>query len=249
MSSDPKHWQEINQRYLAAALDWLRLRLKMLVQQPVDHVTIVNAVPVSAPPPSGSKWRFWDRPEPAVPRPRLLPPGPDSSTVTAEQVALAAKELEAAEAATPPPAMVMMGQSFGLSRFEKEILLLCAAMELDTRIASMCADAQSNAQRPYPTFALAMILFDDPDWGALSPEGPLRHWRLLEINQPGAQPLTTSALRADERIVNFLKGLNYLDDRLSPLLLPMSPDPGTTSDLPPSQQRTVDAILRSLQQA
>src|SRR5207249_5235936 len=131
---------------------------------------------------------------------RLLPSAPDS-VVTAEQVARAAKELEAAEVAPPPPAMIMLGQSFGLSRFEKEILLLCAAMELDTRIAAMCADAQPNAQRPYPTFALAMTLFDDPDWGALSPEGPLRHWRLLEINQPGAQPLTTSALRADERIV------------------------------------------------
>ena len=45
----------------------------------------------------------------------------------------------------------------------------------------------------------------------------MRHWRLIEINQPGAQPLTTAALRADERIVNYLKGLNYLDDRLAPL--------------------------------
>ena len=66
-----------------------------------------------------------------------------------------------------------------------------------------------------------MALFDEPEWSALSPEGPLRHWRLIEINQPGAQPLTTSALRADERIVNFLKGLNYLDDRLSPSLSPL----------------------------
>ena len=118
----------------------------------------------------------------------------------------AAEELEAAEAVTPPPAMVLLSNSFGLSRFEKDILLLCASMELDTRIASLCADAQGNAQRSYPTFALAMTLFDDPAWSALSPEGPLRHWRLIEINQPGAQPLTTSALRADERIVNFLEG-------------------------------------------
>ena len=56
---------------------------------------------------------------------------------------------------------------------------------------------------------------------SLSPERPLRYWRLIEINQPGAQPLVSAALRADERVVNYVKGLNYLDDRLMPLLLPV----------------------------
>ena len=75
---------------------------------------------------------------------------------------------------------------------------------------------------------------------ALSPERPLRYWRLIEINQPGSQPLTTSALRADERIVNYLKGLNYLDDRLAPLLAPL--DDADPRDLLASQQHVVDAI-------
>ena len=65
-----------------------------------------------------------------------------------------------------------------------------------------------------------MVVFDSPEWVALAPDGPLRFWRLLEITQPGAEPLTTSPLRADERIVSFLKGLNYLDDRIQPLLAP-----------------------------
>ena len=43
-------------------------------------------------------------------------------------------------------------------------------------------------------FALALALFDDPVWNALSPQNPLRYWRLVEINQPGATPLTASAL-------------------------------------------------------
>ncbi len=64
-------------------------------------------------------------------------------------------------------------------------------------------------------------LFDEPSWDALSPERPLRFWRLIEISQFGAQPLTASALRADERIVNYLKGLNYLDERISSLLSPL----------------------------
>src|SRR5262249_54003706 len=154
---------------------------------------------------------------------------------TDELMSRAAARLADAEASTPPPAIIVLSRAFRLSRFEQDILLLCAALELDTRIAGLCAQAQDNPQRPYPTFALAMPLFDDPEWDALSPEGPLRHWRLIEINQPGAQPLTTSALRADERIVNFLKEVNYLDDRLAPLLLPMSRSL-TEAPLPPSHQ-------------
>ena len=53
------------------------------------------------------------------------------------------------------------------------------------------------------------------------PSSPLRYWQMIEINQPGAQRLITSPLRADERIVSAMKGLNYLDDRLTPLLVPM----------------------------
>ncbi|VAX02346.1 ATPase, AAA family, partial [hydrothermal vent metagenome] len=112
-----------------------------------------------------------------------------------------------------PPALVLLGNALGLSEFDRHVLALCVAMELNTKTASLCANAQDNRDKPYPTFALAFALFDDPDWGALSPHSPLRYWRLLEINQPGAQPLTGAALVADERIVNYLKGLNYLDDR------------------------------------
>jgi hypothetical protein len=72
-------------------------------------------------------------------------------------------------------------------------------MELDTRIASLCARAQTASNRPYPTFALAMALIDDPAWDVVSPERPLRRLRLIEINQTGAQPLMTSAVKADER--------------------------------------------------
>ena len=249
MSTDVNNWQQNNQRYLSTALDWLRLRLRRLAQHPAAP-TSISAKPPEQQAASERKRHFWDKREPGAKRPRaLLPPAPDDSIVTDEQLAQATEELEAAAAATPPPAMVVLSQRFGLSKFESEILLLCAAMELDTSVATMCADAQSDAQRTYPTFALAMNLFDDPAWSSLSPEGPLRHWRLIEINQPGAQPLTTSALRADERIVNFLKGLNYLDDRLATLLLPLRPLTNiATAGLPSSQNRAVHAILNFLQQ-
>jgi hypothetical protein len=245
MNAELDNWEENNQRYLAAALEWLRLRLRRLAQNasPADAVAY-HAQPREAA--SGSRWRFWEWGEgEAAPR-ALLPPAPDDSFVTEEKLSQAEAGMASAEAATPPPAMMRLERNFGLSRFEREILLLCAAVELDTRVASFCARAQDNPQRPYPTFALAMALFDEPEWSALSPEGPLRHWRLIEINQPGAQPLTTSALRADERIVNFLKGLNYLDDRLAPLLTPL-PMPLDGAP-PPSHRHIAETILRRLRQ-
>jgi hypothetical protein len=92
-----------------------------------------------------------------------------------------------------------------------------------------------------------MSLFDAPAWDALSPERPLRYWRLIEIHQPGAQPLITSALRADERIVSYLKGLNYLDDRLAPLLAPL--EAAGELELPPSQRAAAETIVRGLRSA
>jgi ATP-dependent 26S proteasome regulatory subunit len=98
----------------------------------------------------------------------------------------------------------------------------------------------------YPTFALALQAFEgmaERAWDALSPQRPPRYARLIEITQSGATPLTASALRADERVVNYLKGLNVIDERVASLL---KPAPGAAGELAPSQRATVDEILRRL---
>jgi hypothetical protein len=243
-------WQQNNACYLAAALNWVRLRLEGLAQRESGHLR-----PVGDPSPSrveteASLFSRWFGPgvhakpaHSASQSIRLLPP---ATTVTSnEQIAEAARAMESAAVVEPAPALLILAERFGLSRFERDVLLLCAAMELDTSIASLCSLAQGS-NRPYPTFGLALALFDEPVWEALSPDRPLRHWRLLEINQPGAQPLTTSALRADERIVNYLKGLNYVDDRLTPFLVPLKAWDNSKT-LPKSQQDAAETIIRKLQ--
>ena len=156
-------------------------------------------------------------------------------------------EKPTAEGVNPPPALILLSQKLGLSRFEEEVLLLCVAMELDTSIARLCAKAQDNPHQPYPTFALALSLFDDPVWDAFSWESPLRYWRLIEIHQSGVQPLTTSGLRIDERILNYIKGLNSLDDRLVSLLIPLETEEWDV-ELPPSQQTVGETIIQQLEQ-
>jgi hypothetical protein len=166
--------------------------------------------------------------------------------VGADQVEAARAAMEAAEGVDPPPVLVLLGQRFGLAWSERALLLLCMATELDGRIPALCARAQGDPASAYPTFALGLSLFDGA-WDLLSPERPLRYWRLVEVGQAGSALLTTSPLRADQRIVNYLKGVNHLDERLAPLLSP--PSAFGAVELPPSQHRAVDLIVERLQQA
>lgn len=248
MIEEQDQWLKNNDAYLAKSLAWLRLRLVRLLQQHCPAPAACATPSFSVQPEINSfNWRFWERSSRTdiTTDRKLLPPAPldgAAGIVTDGEIAAAADEMRQAEAMSPPPALIILANRFGLSRFEQQILLLCAASELDTRIGPLCARAQDDLNRPYATFALALALFDDPSWDALSPLSPLRHWRLLEINQPGAQPLVTSALRADERIVNFLKGLSYLDDRLAPLLTSEIFDE-LDVEIPDSQQAAAQMIL------
>jgi AAA+ superfamily predicted ATPase len=178
---------------------------------------------------------------------QIRPSVPAEGEADSIELGEAAEAMLTAESAEPPPALVELSRRFGLSRFERDVLLLCVGIELDTRVAGLCARAQGDPARAYPTFALALALFDEPAWDALSPEGALRYWRLIEIKQGDVEPVTSSALRADERIADYIKGLNYLDDRLTPLLAPVEVAEVETR-LPASQQAVVDGILNRLDQ-
>ena len=164
-----------------------------------------------------------------------------SQVITEEEVAAARSAMDAAAGGDPRPALVELADRLGLTTFEHRLLLLCVALELDPAIGALCARAQRDERLTHPTFALAFTVFDDPSWDALSPQRPLRYAKLIEISQPPGQPLTGSALRADERVVNYIKGLNYLDDRIEPLVTPLAPPPG---ELPPSQQAAIEGVLR-----
>ncbi|MFW5779508.1 MAG: hypothetical protein ACOCXU_05720 [Coleofasciculus sp.] len=69
-----------------------------------------------------------------------------------EPIAIALPE---EEEDSPPSALTQLCQIFGLSGFERDLLLLCAGMELDEQWGALCAEAQGEAQQNYPTFGLA----------------------------------------------------------------------------------------------
>jgi ATP-dependent 26S proteasome regulatory subunit len=133
-------------------------------------------------------------------------------------------------------ALEQLCSKFSLSDFERNVLLLCAGMELDASFASLCANAQGDTQLSYPTFSLAMLALPQAHWSAIAPHSPLRRWRLIEVG--GGKTLMTSPLRIDERILHYLVGVDYLDDRLRGIIEPLS----ANEYLVPSQQQIAEKL-------
>jgi hypothetical protein len=137
-----------------------------------------------------------------------------------------------------PAALDALCAVFGLSHFERDLVLLCAGIELDSAVASLCAAAQGDPGRNYPTFSLALAALPDAHWSALTPDGPLRRWRLIEVGNGPA--LTIAPLRIDERVLHYLAGVPQLDERLAGLIELLAPIP--IADLVPSQAAVAESI-------
>ncbi|MBV8712124.1 MAG: ATP-binding protein [Solirubrobacterales bacterium] len=141
------------------------------------------------------------------------------------------------------PALELLGDRFGLTRFERLVLLLVAATELDPGMSARCAVANGNPAAAYPTLALALSSLPGASWDVVSAQRSLRYWRLVELDEPRSSALTARPLRIDERILGFIKGLNELDDRLTHIVRLATEEFGT---LPASHQQTMQAIAVAL---
>jgi hypothetical protein len=227
----PGEWERANAEFLTAALGWLRERLARYIAA-LHGETSSDA---DAPDAASSSWTPESKShEVAAKRTHRAH---TESHHPAEHVPIDANM-------EPPPALAILGIRFGLTPFELDVLLLCLGFELDTRIAGLCARAHDDPQRPYPTFGLALTLFDDASWDVTSLERPLRRWQLVNVDRRPALPLTLSPLHSDTRTVDFVKGFNRLDERLAALVVPL----GSSADeaLPASQRGLVDRIVRTL---
>ncbi len=112
-----------------------------------------------------------------------------------------------------PPAVEVVCDAFGLSDFERSVLLMCAGQELDATFGDLCAEAVGDPSRPWPTFSLALARLPGAHWSALAPQGPLRRWRLVEVTGHGT--VSQAALRIDEHVLHFLAGVVALDPKLA----------------------------------
>ena len=163
-----------------------------------------------------------------------------------EDVQQVLDELEASMSA--PAALTELCETFGLSPFERDVLLLCAGVEFDGAFASLCVEATTGKGSvgaglapqgvSSPTFALALSVLPNAHWDAFTPTAPLRRWRLIEVGHGSA--LTLSPLRIDESVLHYLAGAAYLDERLARLVRPLS----ANGDLVPSHHVLAERLVR-----
>jgi vesicle-fusing ATPase len=122
----------------------------------------------------------------------------------------------------------------GLSRFERDVLLLAAAVELDGEVAGLVSRCLGG--EPRPTFALAMAVLPEPHWDALAPERPLRRWGLVTL--AGTGPVATRPLSIDEHLLHTITGLVDDSSTLDGLGV-LRPVPGW---LTPTQAASADEL-------
>ncbi|MDZ4829922.1 MAG: ATP-binding protein [Phycisphaerae bacterium] len=107
-------------------------------------------------------------------------------------------------------ALARIARMFDLTPFERDVLVLCAGIELDSEFGSALARVGGS------TFGVALAALPGSHWSAATPNGPLRAWRLVEL--AGGGSLTASSLRIDEAVLHALLGLPHHDERLAGVL-------------------------------
>lgn len=173
-----------------------------------------------------------------------LPPGGDgwaevNQRVLMTEVARVCRDLRgqaapdgavAGEAGEAPSgsALAAVCAAFRLSPFERDILLMCAAPELD-----------GTAPRT-PCFGAAMARLPGAHWSALLPTAPLRWWRLVEA---GPGHLADAVLRVDEWVLHVLAGVGGSDERVAGAVR----DVPAPLDLPPGHAAAASALARAWQ--
>ncbi|HWM24566.1 MAG TPA: ATP-binding protein [Chthoniobacterales bacterium] len=134
-----------------------------------------------------------------------------------DRLADARQKLTAAEAELEAPgALETLCRSFGLSDFERDVLVLCAGIELDGAFGETISKLPRASGSGHVTFSLALAGLDGAHWSALTPSAPLRFWSL--ITAASGESLVCSSLRIDERVLHFLTGTAALDSRFENLL-------------------------------
>jgi hypothetical protein len=157
----------------------------------------------------------------------------DSLAGSQQQMEDASRDIKPANAA-----LETLVQVLGLSAFERDLLLLCAGAELDSSLATLTGALHGNPAQVLPSFGLALAVLPEAHWSALSPNAPLRYWRLVELLND--QLISKSPLKIDEQILHFLTGVHHLDERLTGIVEPVYAD----VSLVPSHLGLADRILQ-----
>ena len=95
------------------------------------------------------------------------------------------------------PALLQLVDAFELDAFERDVVLLCFAAELDPRF---------RVDAPPVTMGYALEVLEHANWAALDAAQTLRGWGIVEVDR--APALADCALRLSDDVVRFLMGFD-----------------------------------------
>jgi len=95
---------------------------------------------------------------------------------------------------------------YGLTKFEKNILLLSIAPDLDSSFIYPLG----HAEPIFVNFSLAMAIIPDAEWSSITANGTLRRNGLIELDD--TDTLTAAKLIIPESILHFILGIHSEDD-------------------------------------
>ncbi len=99
-----------------------------------------------------------------------------------------------------------ISNTFSLTPFERDVLLLCVAVDLYPAIADLCAQLQGTPLWSYPTINLALSVLENPSLRVFDQNCALFRWQLISR---GEGHLSNSFLRVDPWVVQYLMGYSY----------------------------------------
>ncbi|MEH6404571.1 MAG: ATP-binding protein [Sneathiella sp.] len=125
---------------------------------------------------------------------------------------------------------------FGLSEVDRQILLLAVGAELDPTLAERIGTLQGSGGTARADVTTALALLPDGGWEALCSGSLLRRWRFIDV--VGRGPFLRREIVLDERIMQHLMAINYLDSRLEGLVSNL----GTGPTLSPRQAAVAEKL-------
>lgn len=134
--------------------------------------------------------------------------------------------LAAAEADGAVPALEILADAFDLTPFERDVVVLCYALEREPSLARLYAYIQDDVGRTHATPQLAGCVFGQSTGArydlseVFTPQSTLRRFQLVELKNTSHEllPILSQPMRLDERMVSFLDGRNHIDERIARLL-------------------------------
>jgi AAA+ superfamily predicted ATPase len=225
-------WSTVNQEYLKTGLARLRLLLerRILWQRKVwKHSLAKESQSFQGLVITDSEADLLLNPDDASAEAHFYEHDDDALAISRKLSELTNPVYGTAQMGSGLPALEILARLFHLGPFERDVLLLCLAPEIDAGFERLYAYVQDDANRKYPTASLAVQIlgpfyFGDTTtareqiWDRFAPEAPLCRFRFLRGDWTSGGSWAHEPLRLDRRIGSYLIGVNFLDEQASAFL-------------------------------